>query len=151
MTSVMKCVRHENLLGTPWSFGLPITRKLHKHKAGLETTLDFHKRGAPRTQLVSPLSSDPLPAPRRSPATQMLQWGSSNTTYVDQIYSSPDKISSLLDYQMPSFAFSTITQVLIQEKRFKKRKREESKKMQMRCSAVLENAGISGFINCCFH
>lgn len=67
--------------------------------------------------------------------------------HVDHISSSPDKISSLLDYQMPWFASSTITH----EKGFIKRKKEESEKMQKRCIAVLKNAEISDYINCCSH
>lgn len=115
-------------MGSPRSFGPPDTRKLHNPKAGLETTLAFQVRGTLRTQLMLPLTNDPLPSPLCSPATQMLQRESSNTTHIDQISSSSEKVSSLLDYQIPSFASSTITQALIQEERLEKRKKEKRKK-----------------------
>lgn len=51
-----------------------------------------------------------------------------SNTHVDQISSSPDEASSLLDYQVPSFASSTVTRAPRQEGRLKKIKKERIKK-----------------------
>lgn len=149
VTPVVECVRHENivraLLGT---LGLLTQGSCTTTKQALKV----HEISTWEASLGhSSCHHWAMTHCHPHSALQLLrcwQWGSSNTTHVDQSSSSPDKISSLLDYRMPSFASSTITQALIQEERFEKRKKEGRKKMQKRCSAVLENAKISGYINC---